>query len=130
MQKQIVPKNSKLARSVEVVVPSEDLITRIVNERIAEMLSEAQTAALQPFFENPDVAEVLRWTQSVIERKKWVWYIGAHGCLICERKDTRHAGLGMCPACLSRTRERLNALKREHAREATAENIRHTARKT
>jgi len=130
MQKAIVPKNSGLTRSTEVVMPSEDLIARIVSERIAELLSEAQTADLQPFFEKPEVAEVMRRTQSVIERKKWVWYIGAHGCLICERKDTRHAGLGMCPACLSRTRERLNALKREHAREATAENIRHTARKT
>jgi len=105
-------------------MPSEDLIARIVSERIAELLSEAQTADLQPFFERPEVVEVMRRTQNVIERRKWVWYFEAWGCLICGRKDVRHAGLGMCPACLSRIRERLNALKRDHARNATAESFR------
>jgi len=115
MQKAIVPKNSGLARSVEVVMPSEDLIARIVNERIAEILSDMETADLQPFFERPEVLEAMRRTQSVIDRKKWLWYLEGWGCLICGRKDTRHAGLGMCPGCLSRTRERLNMLKRQYA---------------
>ena len=128
MQKQIVPKNSELVRSVELVMPSEDLIARIVNERIAELLADAQTADLQPFFERPEVAEVMRRTQSVIERRKFLWYIQAWGCLICERKDTPHAGLGMCPRCLSRTRERLNALKREHAADATTETFHDTVK--
>jgi|SRR5690348_10841107 len=122
MHKQIVPRNSKtLACPVEVVMPSEDLVVRIVNERIAEILSEAATADLQPFFERPEVAEVMRRAQHVIERRKFVWRFEKHGCLVCHRKDTRHAGLSMCPACLSRTREQLNSVKREHAADATTE---------
>lgn len=128
MHKEIVLKNSGLARSVEVVMPSEDLIARIVNERIAELLSEAQTSDLQPFFERPEVAEVMRRTQAVIERKKWLWYLEAFGCLICERKDRPHAGLGMCPSCLGRTRERLRAVKRERAPDVAKQEFRDSVR--
>ncbi|MGH7935448.1 MAG: hypothetical protein ACREF8_00375, partial [Chthoniobacterales bacterium] len=128
MQKAIVLKKSEALERVEVAMPSDEAITRLMNERIAEMLADAQTADLQPFFEKPEVAEAMRRTQHVIERRKFVWLFEKWGCLICERKDARHAGLGMCPACLSRTRERLNGVKREHAADAATEGFRDAVR--
>ena len=60
MQKAIVLKKSEALDRPEVVMPSEDLITRIVNERIAEVLAEAETADLRPFFERAEVAKAIR----------------------------------------------------------------------
>lgn len=127
MQKAIVVKKSEaLVHPVEVVMPSEEAITRLINERIAEMLADAQTADLQPFFAAPEVAAAMRRSQNLIERRKWIWYFEEWGCLVDGARDARHAGLGMCPACLSRTRERLNRIKRQHAPEATTETFRHS----
>lgn len=128
MQKAIVVKKSEALERAEVVMPSEQALARLINEQIAELTADAQTVDLQPFFANPEVAEVMRRTQHVLERKKFVWLFAKWGCLICERRDARHAGLGMCPACLSRTRERLNSVKREHAAETTTETFRDAVR--
>ena len=126
MREEIVLKNKTAIVRTEVVMPSDDLIARIVNERICELLSDAQAAELQPFFERPEVAEVMRRTQHVIERRKWIWYFEEHGCLICERSDVRQGALGMCQRCLVRTRERLSTVKRRHAPEVATEAFRDT----
>jgi hypothetical protein len=127
MNKEIVPRD-KVSVRTEVVMPSESLIMRLVNERIAELMTEAQTADLQPFFEISEVAEAMRRTIHVIERHKWAWLFEEWGCLICERKDARHQSLGMCQRCFSRTRERLNAVKRRHVSDAATQGFRDTVR--
>ncbi len=86
MHKAIVRKNSEALDRIEVVMPGDQVLARIVDERIAEILSEAATADLQPFFERPEVAEVMRRTQHVLERRKWVWYVSEYGCLFAQEK--------------------------------------------
>jgi hypothetical protein len=91
------------------------MVARMLDERIAELMASAESAELEPFFQSRAVVEAMRARQTIAERNKWRYYSDDYGCLICERTDVPHISLGMCRACLSRTRERLQACMRRRA---------------
>jgi hypothetical protein len=108
-------KINQLARAGEIPEEYKAMIASIVNERIAELLADSQTADLQPFFESPEVSKAMRRKQHIMERQKWQHYFDEWNCLICARPGLRHCALGMCPTCFQRVHQRLNSIRRRHA---------------
>lgn len=130
MSKEIVLLKKDEVTHAEVVMPSEELLARIVNDRYAALLTEAQTAELQPFFERREVTQAMLRTADVLEKHKWNWRWARFGCLICQRKEpvVHNAGLSMCERCLSRTREQLSSVKREHAPDVAKQEFKNSVR--
>jgi hypothetical protein len=105
---ELMPKKSSTPQLPPGAEDYKALITRIVNERIAEI----QTDSIQPFFESHEVSVAMRREQSVIERNKWTVYYDEFGCLICHKKPSRHRSLGMCETCHLRVSSRLKTIRR------------------
>jgi hypothetical protein len=97
--------------------PSAADFKRMVAEAIEKHVSEAMAhdADLQPWFQSREVAYEIKRRQTVVEQNKFAYYFEDWGCIICGTKQRRHAGLGLCPPCNSRVRQRLSASMRKHA---------------
>jgi len=91
------------------------MIARLVEERIAEVLAGSQAQDLEPFFQPKDVSDEMKRRATVTDNRKWVYYYETWGCLICDDRKAGHRGLGMCHTCFNRTRNRILEIKREHA---------------
>jgi hypothetical protein len=85
---------------------AEAMLERIVQRKVTEMMA-TDSSILQPFLQSKRVMTEIRKNQSVIEARKFAFYIHDWGCLICGRKDAGHAGLAMCPQCHGRVTNRM-----------------------
>jgi hypothetical protein len=94
-------------QSREAPVDYKRMIEEIVEKRLAEILAHKESAALQPFFQPPEVSAALKRKQTIPEQRKWTYYHDDWGCLICKSTDAPHSSLGMCSRCLRRTAARL-----------------------
>jgi|GEM_PF-2839188 len=87
-------------------------LERMIEQKIAEMMGNSQDGILQPFFQSKAIADAIRKLETVPQQRKWHYYFEEWGCLICENKNRRHLGLGMCAACHQRTLQRLATILR------------------
>jgi hypothetical protein len=95
------------------VAGRDPVLERMIEQKIAEMMGDSQDAIFQPFFQTKAIAHEIRKLQTVPQQHKWTYRFEDYGCLICHAKDVRHASLGMCHNCHSRTGNELKAsLKR------------------
>jgi hypothetical protein len=89
------------------------ILDKLVEEKIAEILSSGQDTLFQPYFQSKRVAAEIRKNQTVGEQGKWTRYFKKWGCDVCGTKKRSHRGLGRCWPCYIRTFQRLSALARD-----------------
>jgi hypothetical protein len=77
-------------------------VEEMVARQVAEMLTKSDTAIFEPFFRNRQVAYALRRLQSIPEQRVHAVRYEQRGCMVCNRSDKPHNGLGMCTRCYSR----------------------------
>lgn len=87
-----------------------DELQRLVQEKVAEIMSERDAVAFEPFFRSRQIAYELKRLQTVPEQRKWSVRFERLGCLICQTKKQIHVGCGMCQTCYSRTFAELNQI--------------------
>ena len=88
-------------------IPDADLLEKLVQQKVAEILANREDLLLRPFFDERRVADELRRLQKMPFRRKWSVYFATYGCLICKTKKAPHRGCGLCPACYQQTTSRL-----------------------
>jgi hypothetical protein len=93
-------------------------LQKLVQQQVAEALTQREAVVFEPFFRSRQVAYELRRLQSVPEQKKWRLYYERHGCQQCKRTDLIHAGNGYCPRCYSHMCRILKGIIRELSEQA------------
>lgn len=83
------------------------LMAYAVDKRLREILAEAETAEVEPFFNTREVTHEMKRQQTVAEQNKFSYIFEDFGCLLCARADVPHYGMGMCGSCYHRTRSRM-----------------------
>lgn len=83
---------------------------RIVQEKVAEIMAERDALVFEPFFRSRQVAYELKRLQAVPEQTKFSVAFERYGCMICETRETIHAGNGMCNRCRGRWFVRLTQI--------------------
>jgi hypothetical protein len=114
---------SNLAAPAEVLPPDpaqqaaqfQRTIERLVEQKVAEVIAGGN-AIFQPFFQSQQITNAIRRLQNVDEQQKYAHYFEDYGCFVCERRDTRHESLGMCPRCYRSRAQRMRATVRKHAK--------------
>jgi hypothetical protein len=86
------------------------MIDKLVEEKVAEIMSKRSDSTFQPYFQGRGVAIGIRKTQTVSEQRKWSRYFKKWGCDVCETKKKQHYALGRCGNCYARTEYRLNEI--------------------
>ena len=94
----------------------EGMLTRLVQERVDEIMAQRGAVDLEPDFRPKEVAWEIQRRQTVFERRKWSLYFSKWGCRRCDRKKAVHAGNGYCSKCHGLFFGRLTQLRREHDR--------------
>jgi hypothetical protein len=79
-----------------------DLIKRLVQEQVAEVLANRDDFLFRPFFDSKKVADELRRLQTVPEHLSWGRVFAMHGCIICGEGVRGHTGCGCCDICYHR----------------------------
>jgi hypothetical protein len=98
-------------------------LDRLVQQKVAEILTARDEFVFEPFFRSRQVAYELKRLQTVAEQQKYTVYFERFGCLICQTQERPHGGNGMCVNCYNRTFQRLKqiigeGIRREPARPA------------
>jgi hypothetical protein len=89
------------------------ILDTLVEEKVAEILSNGQDTLFQPYFQSKRVAAEIRKNQTVSEQRKWSRYFKKWGCDVCGTKKRGHCSLGRCQPCYIRTVHRLSAVARD-----------------
>lgn len=95
----------------------QEMIERIVRERVDEIMAKLEAGQMVPDFIPRDQADELRRRVDVFERRKWSLYFEKWGCRMCNRKNVSHAGSGQCQRCHILVFQRLRAIRAEYERE-------------
>jgi hypothetical protein len=93
------------------------MLDKLVEEKVAELMSNGGDARFQPYFQSNRVVAEVRRNQTVSERSKWTRYFKKWGCDVCGTRKRAHLGLGRCQACYFRTDQRLRELLTQAASE-------------
>jgi hypothetical protein len=98
-------------------------LTRLVQEKVAEIMAERDAIVFEPFFRSRQVAYELKRLQNIPEQQKFTVSFERYGCMICETRERIHGGNGMCTTCHSKWFARLTqiiaeGIKGEPARKA------------
>jgi hypothetical protein len=94
------------------------IITRMVQDRVDEIMAERGGSQLEPGFQPKEVAYELQRRQTVFERRKWALYFLRWGCRMCNRKkNVSHASGGCCATCITRVGARLETIKLQYERD-------------
>ena len=91
----------------------QDMLDRMVRERVDEILAERGAPLLEPDFQSKEIAIAIQQRQTVFDRRKWTLYFEKFGCRTCGNKKVSHASKGYCHACHLLIFCRLKSLKRE-----------------
>jgi hypothetical protein len=73
----------------------------------AEMVTDAKSSVLEPFFQSRQISYQMLREQDVVQQKKWHYYWKKWGCLICGQKDRGYGSIGMCQACFAQVNNRM-----------------------
>jgi hypothetical protein len=96
------------------------MLDKLVEEKVAELMSKGRDTLFQPYFQSKRVADEVRRNQTVSERSKWSRYFKKWGCDVCGEKKGGHMTLGRCRVCFNRTYWRLTQLLTQAASEKAA----------
>jgi hypothetical protein len=77
-------------------------LDRLVQEKVAEILTARDEFVFEPFFRSRQIAYELKRLQTVPEQRKWTVRYERLGCMICNTKERIHGGNGMCSKCYTR----------------------------
>jgi hypothetical protein len=88
------------------------MLDKLVEEKIAEIMSKDAPDLFQPYFQSKRVASEIRRNQTVTEQNRWSAYFDKWGCDVCGTKKRQHNAIGRCEECYRRTAQRLAALRR------------------
>jgi hypothetical protein len=91
------------------------MLDKLVEEKVAEIMSKDAPALFQPYFQSKRVATEIRRNQTVTDHERWTAYYRKWGCDVCGQKKHGHFSLGRCANCHHRTFKRLRAIMREMA---------------
>ena len=92
----------------------QDLLDKLVQQKVAEILTARDEFIFEPFFRSRQVSYEIRRLQTVSERKKWSIYYQRHGCVCCKESKRPYAGgCGMCTRCYDRVIKDLRVIVRE-----------------
>jgi hypothetical protein len=121
-----MPRKSKsLAVRAEVLQPAHPavvpdvraMLDKLVEEKVAELMSKGSDALFQPYFQSNRVAAEIRKNQTVSEQRKWGRYFKKWGCDVCGTKKRHHRALARCEHCYNRTKMRLEEIMAQAASE-------------
>lgn len=110
-----MPKRKK----IEVLAPIEQpsvpaavgqALERLVEQKVAELLSHRDGALLEPWFRSRGEAQEVKRQQTIPEQRKWSVYYERYGCLHCHSDKRLHAGGGLCTQCRAKITRKLKAV--------------------
>ena len=93
------------------------MITRIVEEKVLEAMTDRSSGDFQPFFQPGPICDEIKRRQTVHEQRKFTYAYQDWGCLVCGTTERRHSALWMCRRCYSRAQSRLRISLRRRAKE-------------
>ena len=93
------------------------MITRIVEEKVLEAMTDRSAGDFQPFFQPGPISDEIRRRQTVHEQRKFTYTYQDWGCLCCGTTDRPHRSLWMCGKCYNRAKTRLLTSLRRRAKE-------------
>jgi DNA invertase Pin-like site-specific DNA recombinase len=85
-------------------------LTRLVQEKVAEIMAERDAIVFEPFFRSRQVAYELKRLQNIPEQQKFTVSFERYGCMICETRERIHGGNGMCTLCHAKWFARLTQI--------------------
>src|ERR1700693_1343733 len=85
-------------------------LTRLVQEKVAEIMAERDAIVFEPFFRSRQVACELKRLQNIPEQQKFTVSFERYGCMICETRERIHGGNGMCTLCHAKWFARLTQI--------------------
>ena len=122
---ELIPSPATLVREHTGIDKAE--LERLVQQKVAEIMADRDAFVFEPFFRGRQVAYELQRLQTVSEREKFSVYFERYGCLICETRNTIHAGNGMCGKCHNRVFYRLTQIIAEGIKGEPARSARGTS---
>jgi hypothetical protein len=117
------PKSLAVRETVEVLKPTREVpdmraaLEQLVEQKIAEMMSNKSNGIFEPFFQSKAIAAAIRKRETVLQQRKWIYFLKDWGCMLCHKKNKGHKALGMCAACYNRIARRLQLTMLRAARE-------------
>jgi hypothetical protein len=103
-------------------------LERLVEQKVAEIMSERDALVFEPFFRSRQVAYELKRLQTVPEQEKFSVSYELYGCMICETHAIPHAGNGLCTKCRAVWFRRFAQIIKEGMKGEHAWRTRQTAR--
>jgi hypothetical protein len=94
-----------------------ELIRKMVEKQVAEILANRNEFMLRPFFDAKKVSDEISRLQTASAGRAWSRVFQKYGCIVCCRKDVAHVGCGCCAAHYQRILNRKKAAIRELERE-------------
>lgn len=94
-----------------------ELIKKMVEKQVAEILANRNEFMLRPFFDAKKVSDEISRLQTASAGRAWSRVFQKFGCIVCGRKNVAHIGCGCCQVHYSRIRNRKEAAIRELERE-------------
>jgi hypothetical protein len=108
---ELIPSPAAIVRSR--TGAGKDELDKLVRQRVAEIMAERDALVFEPFFRSRQIAYELKRLQTIPEQEKWSIRYERKGCLICETRNSVHAGNSMCQNCYQRTFRELTQIVAE-----------------
>lgn len=122
---ELIPSPATLQRESTGIDKAE--LTRLVQEKVAEIMAERDAFVFEPFFRSRQVAYELKRLQNIPEQQKFAVSFERYGCMICETRERIHGGNGMCTLCHGKWFSRLTQIIAEGIKDQPARTARGTA---
>jgi hypothetical protein len=105
---ELIPSPATLHRERTGVDKAE--LTRLVQEKVAEIMAERDAMVFEPFFRSRQIAYELKRLQNISEQEKFPVSFERYGCIDCKTKERIHGGNGLCTLCHSKWFYRLTQI--------------------
>jgi|ERR1700693_1507361 len=73
----------------------------------AEIVSDADSSILEPFFQSKRRSYEIRRQQDVVQQRKFRAYFDDWSCMVCGKEDAGYGSHGMCKTCYGRVDQRM-----------------------
>ena len=110
-----MPKKNNAVEILKPLRPAPNIRAQLdayIEQKIAEIIGADKTGLFQPFFQRKEIAREIKKLETVPQQRKWHSYFDEWGCLVCAEKDRQYVSGGMCAACYSRVKMRLQTIVR------------------
>jgi hypothetical protein len=112
----VVRETVELLEPTRTVPNMSEALGKLVEQKIAEMMTGGEDSIFEPFFRAQAIAQAIKRQETVPQQNKWIYFFEDWGCMVCGRKNRQHSALGMCGTCYSRIAQRLkSSLRRAEA---------------